>query len=199
MQERIPRFNASGVLPPYVGCSPAQPAPMMSPYVVNVVDLVERFGFSRQRRIMLRGLLAYREALCRIGMRDGFQWLNGSFLEDIESRCLRAPGDIDVVTFSRRPAAHREPEAWTQFSLNHCSPLQDRMAVRARYHCDAFMVDLDGHPELLVDSVRYWFGLFSHHRISLQWKGMLRVSLADDFDPAAKALLNQMEDDDDAA
>ncbi|CAG2127714.1 hypothetical protein LMG26296_00755 [Cupriavidus plantarum] len=31
MQTRIPPFNTSGVLPPYVGSNPAQPATLMAP------------------------------------------------------------------------------------------------------------------------------------------------------------------------
>lgn len=37
----IPQFNASGVLPPFVGCNAAQEATMMSPYPVDMMTLVE--------------------------------------------------------------------------------------------------------------------------------------------------------------
>lgn len=196
MQTRIPPFNTSGVLPPYVGSNPAQPATLMSPYAVSAQDLVERFGFSPQRRIMLRGWLAYREALRHIGLNEGFQWLNGSFLEDIEAKAQRSPGDIDLVTFARRPVAYRDAEAWARFNSMQCAPLGQRAAVKARYHCDAFLVDLDDHPESLVDSTRYWFGLFSHQRINLQWKGILRIPLAESFDLAAQQHLDRMGEED---
>jgi hypothetical protein len=49
-------------------------------------------------------------------------------------------------------------------------------------------VDLDKKPFLIVDDTRYWFGLFSHQRVTSLWKGMLSVSLQSD-DDAARSLL----------
>lgn len=191
----IPHFNGSGVLPPFVGAEPGQAPAMMSPYVTDIVEVVERFGFSNERRAILRGFLAYRRALRDIGLVDGFQWLDGSFVEDIEmSERQRAPGDIDVVTFVRRPAAYRLPPDWMEFNNLNAGLLRNRARVKDTFSCDAFLVDLDVRADLLVDSTRYWFGLFSHQRSTYQWKGMLRVPLTADSDDDAVARLDEMED-----
>jgi hypothetical protein len=65
-------------------------------------DVVLRFGNSPERIAILDGLLSYRLALTTAGMVDGFQWLDGSFTEDVETLQRRSPNDIDVVTIASR-------------------------------------------------------------------------------------------------
>ncbi len=62
-----------------------------------------RFSTSSARCKILEGLLDYRQAMHRIGLVSGFQWLDGSFLEDVETIEKREPRDIDVVTFFHTP------------------------------------------------------------------------------------------------
>ena len=38
----------------------------------------------------------------KIGIGSGFQWLDGSFLENVEMTEKRDPGDLDLVTFFRQ-------------------------------------------------------------------------------------------------
>jgi len=57
--------------------------------------------------------------------------------------------------------------------------------VKTEYSLDAFPVDLDGSPEALVSSARYFLGLFSHRRGDDVWKGMLQVRFEDVADDAA--------------
>lgn len=174
-----------------------QSAPMMSPYLTDIREFVERFGFSKERRAIMRGLLGFRGALREVGLDEGFQWLDGSFVEDIESSTRqRAPGDIDVVTFVRRPAACRVEADWKRFNQENFSLLHDVAAVKERFRCDAYTVDLDIEAESLVDSTRYWFGLFSHQRATCQWKGILRIPLAAHADESALEWLNEMNDQD---
>lgn len=52
-----------------------------------------------ERRELLKGLLEFRSELHRIGLVDGIQWLDGSFIENVEEIEGRHPKDIDVVTF----------------------------------------------------------------------------------------------------
>ncbi len=73
--------------------------PERSPYPVSLVDLVLRFSTSPERRKILNGLLRFRQELHAIGLISGFQWIDGSFIEDIEFLEERAPQDVDVVTF----------------------------------------------------------------------------------------------------
>jgi hypothetical protein len=53
---------------------------------------------------------------------------------------------------------------------------------------DGSFVDLDKKSEFVVEDTRYWFGLFSHQRVTSLWKGMLKISLHSD-DDKAKSLL----------
>jgi hypothetical protein len=72
--------------------------------------------------------------------------------------------------------------------------LFNRNRTKELFKCDAFFVDLDKHPELLVDDTRYWFGLFSHQRETALWKGMIKISMQTQAeDDAAAALLDQIE------
>ena len=173
----IPAFNASLVLPPFSGAGPVSRA-ATSPYKVSIGELVERFATSTPRVAMLHGLMSYRRALLHIGIVEGFQWINGSFVENIEASLRqRAPADIDIVTFGAIPLA--ADSAW----LEQNGVLFDRAEVKKTYSCDAFFIDLGKRPALLVDDSRYWFGLFSHQRESLLWKGMLQLPmLSDDAD-----------------
>lgn len=115
----------------------------------------------------------------KIGLQEGFQWLDGSFLEDIERTGKRPPGDIDVVTFFKHPA-NLDPNdgAWDQL-VQASIDLFDPSKTKMRFNCDAYFVDLHLPAEHIVDRTRYWFGLFSHRRTTLQWKGLLEVPLGD--------------------
>ncbi|MHC8285792.1 DUF6932 family protein [Pseudomonas sp. XS1P51] len=94
----IPEWNPEGLLPPI---NEQNPAGMdRSPYEVDLLAFVERFATSLDRCVILEGYLSHRSELHKIGMAEGFQWLNGSFTEHIELTDQRAPRDIDVVTFT---------------------------------------------------------------------------------------------------
>ena len=97
----IPAWTAEGVLPLIHSLQPMAAA--RSPYVVSLTDYVLRFGDTAERNRVLNGFLRYRAALHNAGVVEGFQWLDGSFLEHIEMTEGRPPNDIDVVTFYRLP------------------------------------------------------------------------------------------------
>ena len=178
----IPDFTVSGVLPPYRGLTPAG----LSPYRASLVEIANKLCASNERKAIMRGLLKYRQQLATVGLRAGFQWLSGSFMEDIETLERRHPQDIALVTFVHRPAAVRADADWQAFVLAH-QPLLNPKQVRAAFQCDCYFVDLDNAPSGIVSQTRYWFGLFSHRRGGL-WKGMLEVPLAvsaDDTDALA--------------
>ncbi len=98
----IPAWNSAGVLPPIRPNAPGS-SPDRSPYVVDLAVLVDRFATSTERMAILDGLLRFRAALHAAGITSGFQWLDGSFLEQVEALEGRAPRDIDVVTFLALP------------------------------------------------------------------------------------------------
>ena len=96
------------VLPPYTGADPTQSA-TMSPYKVEFLEFAQQFATSQHRADLLNGLIAYREALRNIGLTQGFQWIDGSFVEDVEQSRGRPPADIDVVTFAYGPNSRIRP------------------------------------------------------------------------------------------
>jgi hypothetical protein len=60
---------------------------------------VRPLGTTPARLTILDGFLQFRQRLRAAGLAVGFQWLNGSFLQDVERFEGRDPGDLDVVTF----------------------------------------------------------------------------------------------------
>jgi len=137
------------------------------------------------RNAILRGFLDLRSQLLQIQI-NGFQWVSGSFVEDIETQEGRDPNDVDVVTFVSSPADSATLNAKI-IATN--AQLLDHTYVKATYRVDHFWVPLGTSPQLLVSIARYWYGLFSHRRDRV-WKGMLVVELRDSADDqSALALL----------
>ena len=179
----IPAFNLSRVLPPFIGAS-ATERDGLSPFETTMGELVNRFATSDERARILEGLLDYREAVRQIGIVEGFQWIAGSFCEEVETIRGCPPNDVDVVTFGRRPV----PDAqWVGFFLANPQVFNPVIAKQT-FKSDAYYVDLSNDPDIIVEDTTYWSGLFSHQRNSHLWKGMIKVPLASD-DAAARALL----------
>lgn len=173
----IPLWTSAGVLPPVDVIEPTSQA--RSPYRITLTDLVLRFATSVDRCRILDGLLRYRKALHSAGLSKGFQWVDGSFLENVELIRGRSPGDIDVVTFFELPSGT------TEFDLDREHPnLFDHAFVKATYFVDSYPQNLDTPPNELVWWSSYWYGVWSHQRDSLLWKGFLSIDLdiADDLD-----------------
>ena len=170
----IPQLNQSGVLPPFIrDQGPLDPAGM-APYNTTITEFVLRYAHTPDRRSLLKGLLDYRRKLKSIGVRNGFQWLDGSFVENVELSRGRPPSDVDVVTFALRPTD--DLEQWKKL-VNGNTDLFLPNEAKQKYRCDAYFVDLNTHPIHVVSNTRYWFGLFSHQRDSFLWKGMLEIPI----------------------
>lgn len=185
----IPAINESGVLPPFLPAyGPADPA-AMSPYTASMTEIATRFAITAERKAILMGLLGYRQALRDAGITDGFQWVDGSYLEECERDRGHAPNDIDIVTFAERPNAAVDDASWAVFFAQNKTTLFDPNAIKKAYRCDAYYQDLDLPAKIIVSRVRYWFGLFSHRRLTYLWKGLLQIPLQDD-DQAALDLLS---------
>lgn len=183
----IPSINSSGVLPPFLpGDEPTRSA-AMAPYPASITELASEFAHTPERSAILCGLLDYRGRLRQAGFDQGFQWIDGSFLEDCERIRGRPPKDVDLVTFARRPQQHQQQAEWQAFVQSNRA-LFGRKEVKAAHNCDAFFIDLFLPPETLVSRSRYWFGLLSHQRSTYLWKGLIEVPLVDD-DDGARALL----------
>lgn len=176
------RWTISGVVPPVNLFKPLDPD--RSPYRATLLEFVQRFGTTPQRRVLLDGLLRFRAVLHGAGLVCGFQWLGGSFLEDVERFGKRPPNDLDLVTFFELP-----PDT-TQLALANAAPrLFDRAQMKAAYHVDAFYEDLGMSTRRAVDQSAYWYGLYSHRRKTMAWKGFVQIELDPAGDAAAEAAL----------
>lgn len=178
----LPAFEASGVIPPFVGEAAA--AAGRSPYRATLAEVLNHFGTSGPRLIILDGLLRLRRDLHVHGFVSGWQWLDGSFVESLSGR---EPTDIDVVTFFDQPVGQ---------ALGNAQLPVDMIGANAKgpYSCDAYYVDLAiADPRGLVEQTAYWFGLFSHRRGTFQWKGIVEIDLAPTEDQAAAALLANLQ------
>lgn len=175
----IPPFDGIlNVLPPHLG-DPRKIA-HLSPYPCTLVELCERFATSPARCRILEGLLK----LMGLDI-HGFQWLDGSFVEDIETHEKRDPGDLDAVTFVSTPSDSKDLDAL----LAPRPELRSRQHVKGTYHVDHFWLPLGSAPTNLVALTRYWYGLFSHRRDRV-WKGMLEIQLQDTgADDTARSVL----------
>lgn len=150
-----------------------------SPYRVSLQQLVTTFAISSERATILRGFLDYRAALHAAGIIVGFQWVDGSFVENIEALEGREPNDMDVVTFCAVP---EEEYAY----------LFNNPTVKTDFHVDAYhcSIDLPLISER-VQLIAYWYSMFAHRRDGL-WKGFVAVDLSPFEDPDARTALNEL-------
>ena len=182
---RIPDWNAQGVLPPHDPVDPT--AVERSPYTVSLTDFILHFGTTGKRQTILLGFLDFRATLYEAGIVNGFQWVDGSFLEDIETIENRDPADMDVVTFFHLP------QGQTQQSFASAQPdLFNHSHSMSRFHVDAYFVPLDDNPPAqLIERSAYWYSLWSHRRNG-QWKGYLQIDLSATEDENARAEIQKM-------
>ncbi len=177
MPNPIPDFNHNLVIPPHLG-DPVD-CGQLSPYPCTTVDLCERLGTTPERRAILGKYLDFRDRLRGEGLTNGFQWLDGSFLENIEVLENRSPKDLDVVTvywgYDRAFQANFAAR-FREFS----SP---RLA-RAAFGLDHYNFDAGHNPQVTLEQTRYWILLFSHNRQGV-WKGMLRIEIKTPAEDAA--------------
>lgn len=180
----IPAWNSAGVLPPIRPNAPGS-SPDRSPYTVELAVLFDRFATSPERMAILDGLLRFRTDLHAAGITSGFQWLDGSFLEQVEAIEGRAPRDMDVVTFLDLPQGLDQ-----QSLVQRHGTLFDQKHVKATYAMDAYFAVL-GQPtdHWQVKNIAYWYSLWSHRRDGL-WKGFVQVDLDPSQDGDARAILN---------
>ena len=123
------------------------------------------------------------------GFVRGFQWLDGSFAENVEAHEQRSPRDVDLVTFAYTPIGMSSTQT-SQLLVAHPDLFVPAKA-KEKYGCDPYVVPLDKSPESLVKRTTYYFGLFSHRRSDQVWKGLLQIPLESD-DALARALLQNL-------
>lgn len=165
----IPNFDHNHVIPPFVG-TPTNPNDV-SPYNCSIVEFCNHFATSPQRVDILKKFLQFRHKLNQFGITNGFQWLDGSFSENIEVSQQRPPEDLDLVTFYGG-LTHQQFTDIQQNFIEFISPL----SAKQNFKLDHYAVDFCFDPYVTVESTRYWIQLFSHNRQKI-WKGILKIEL----------------------
>lgn len=175
----------AGIVPPIRPNAPGHDLDR-SPYSATLAEVVQMFATSQERANILSGLFNYRAALHANGLVTGFQWLDGSFLENIEDLDDRPPNDIDVVTFFRLPAGTTQADL-----MPHIQDLFDTNHTKENYRVDAYPFDL-GIPldEGRIRNAAYWYSMWSHRRDGM-WKGFVQVDLDPAIDAASQPLLEE--------
>lgn len=187
----IPAFDIHGVVPP-IRPGQAGHSPDRAPYSTDMLAFCKRFGNTPERRAILRGLLDLRDALRGAGILEGFQWLDGSFAEDVERLRGRSPADIDVVTFGafgsaevQRERAKTSPELFV------------RRGIKAAFKVDHYLVRTDDPSDAdgsrLSQKIAYWYSMWAHQRDTERWKGFVTVPLQSS-DGQARSWLDQHAD-----
>lgn len=181
----IPDFDHNLVIPPHRG-NPARPE-QLSPYDCNTLEMCQKFATTKQRVELLKSFLAFRKRIYDNGVRMGYQWIDGSFLENVELRDRRPPNDIDVVTVFWGYSDDfliQLKKSFPEFCLSKLA--------KERFKVDHFPFDAGASPELTLEQTRYWILLFSHNRLGV-WKGMLKIKLDTATDDAeAESYLSKL-------
>ncbi len=181
----LPAWDVDGFLPSVDEDHPTS-SRNRSPYRLSLPEMVEYFGFSLERRRLLESLLDFRTALHRAGLIRGMQWINGSFVENVEDWENRSPNDIDVVTFYRMPNGHTQQSLLADFPT-----LFDDHWVES-HSLDTYFVFMNpSAPESVVRRAGYWYSLWSRTRGG-SWKGFLEVTLDHTNDAQAQGRLESI-------
>jgi len=182
----IPDFDHNNVIPPYIG-SPTR-INCSSPYKCNILEMCQRFANTTTRVELLESLIMFRLKISQLMIPIGFQWIDGSFVEDIETLENRDPNDIDVVSFIGYDKHTNVKDLKTQISQNFPEFLDSQLSKRS-FSIDHYVVELNTHPLNLVDNVKYWIQLFTHNRNQV-WKGIIQIDLnTDSLDQQALVFL----------
>jgi hypothetical protein len=140
-----------------------------APYQASVKEFVKKFRFSKWRCDVLSGFLALRRKYFLAGVRNGFQWVDGSFAADVKPE----PGDIDVVTFYK----HHDQDLLIHKLKHYGVDVTISGLVKAVYHCDSYLINMSDYESCgLIATSSYWYSLFSHTR-DRQWKGLVQLPL----------------------
>lgn len=179
------------MLPPVAGASPTDQD--RSPYVISMQELVQGFGTTPRRKSLLRNLIAYRTILAGGGYQSGLQFIDGSFVEDVEARG-KEPGDIDVFSLLNVPSQYvQNPPLWQQGGFQFwAEEVQNQPKNKARFELDTYAILVEDFPLLgLLKNVMYWHSLFSHQRDTFAWKGFVALVLDPVQDAAALTMLGE--------
>ncbi len=166
----IPVPKPSGCLPAFLH-TPAGNSNQRAPWLATPQEVVACFGSSKPRLRLIRNWLQHCLDIYNVAPVEGWQWLAGSFVEDDACRG-RPPADIDVVLFYTIPNNKQASD-----DLSNRNDLLDRNEVKQKYDLDLFVLEGPSQLAFVVEFSCYYFGLFSHRRNTMEWKGFLKVAL----------------------
>ncbi|WP_431303016.1 DUF6932 family protein [Sediminicoccus sp. BL-A-41-H5] len=186
----LPPFDMRGLLPPFIGADAATHD--RSPYVSTMSELGASLGTTPERRHLLRNLIAYRALIASDGYTSGFQFIDGSFVENIEALAGRPPGDIDVFSLLDAPTKYlTNSVSWQTHGLPFWQhEIANRNHNKARFSLDTYaLLFQELQPMGLIQATIYWYSLFSHQRNTFAWKGFATIPLDPAGDQVALAAL----------
>lgn len=177
-----PLWNDMGIIPPLDESDPT--SYVRSPYEMDILRFVSMFALSPARIKILKGFLMFRMELSNAGIVHGFQWVDGSFTENIELIEKRSPNDVDVVTFFQFCEGDNDA-----IVMSRNPSLFDHDHVKTSYLVDSYFEGLDAPGSYLVQRTVYWYSMWAHKR-DFSWKGFIQIPLNPQLDLAAMAILN---------
>jgi hypothetical protein len=186
----VPAFNTQGLLPPVVGDDAANSN--RSPYYISMVECAQHFGTTDHRRNLLRHLIAYRTLIAADGYVSGIQFLDGSFVENVEQHSNRPPNDIDVFSLLHVPQKyHGNEQHWVDVGGPYwAQEIANQELNKQRFSLDTYALLVEELPlGGLLQNVMYWQSLFSHQRDTFAWKGFVAILLDPNQDAEALGLL----------
>ncbi len=162
-----------GVLPPHNGHRNGGPVRQtdLSPFPATTLELCQKFGTTPERRVILRGYLQMRARLSDLQIVNGFQWVDGHFLEDYEKRTRKSPDHIRVVTFCHPSQLISDPNYARLFQ-----PLKKCSDTRAAFHVEHSLIPLDWPANDIIEATRFQSAMLSHSDNGV-WKGYVRINL----------------------
>jgi hypothetical protein len=186
----LPPFDIRGLLPPVNDVN--EIGADRSPYFCSMTTLCSALGTSDHRKWLLRNLINYRSLIASDDYIEGIQFIDGSFVEDIEKTEDRNPNDIDVFSILIPPAKYGNANnLWKTTGIKFfVDEIIDNTKNKSRYNLDCYGVLLGQQNYIdFLKSAVYWYSLFSHKKVSREWKGFVAVPLNANDDLAALATL----------
>jgi hypothetical protein len=158
-----------------------------SPYKISIIDFVKNFSYTQDRCHIISKFLDYREKIYQLEINEGFQWVDGSFTENVEELRQRPPSDIDLVNFIYQPSQINE-EYWAEHGY-----VFDHDIAKQNYLVDSYWVNLSvNDKEYIVNQTAYWYSMWSHQRDTNIWKGFYQIALTPQDDIMARQWLEGM-------
>lgn len=167
----IPDFDHNNVLPPFINGSPGTAA-NHSPYVCSILEFCEKFATTEIRINLLINFIKFRIKIHESEITSGFQWVDGSFLEDKEKILKKGPDDIDVATFFEVTSPNTRNKIESEFP-----EFIQRELAKNNYKIDHLLIHIPALPPYhLIRSTNFISKLFSYSRRGV-YKGMVEIHL----------------------